>query len=349
MSGETVLVTGGTGVVGSSLIDELMGEEDLACLVHNTPLAQECENVKSYRGSLTDDKLGLGDRDYDELAKTVKAIIHCAAVVEFKTDHSVIHGLNVRGTERILQFAADADAPIIYTSSAFIDRAEMLEGEEEGVAGGLREYLQSKMQAEDLVRGSGLPYAIIRPPLLFSDSRTGRITREQALHKVLKGISTGTLPFLPWPPRAHADYMPQDIFAKALAGLLRAGKPNGEEYWATAGPEAIEVDDLIDTCVDTMAEHGVEVARVPTFDVEMVKRLIVPAFLSEFDERSQERFRGLIALAMVFGTDDPFPCNWSEIPGAPPHPTRDQLRDVLSLTVERTWSPAAEAEELAGV
>ncbi|HEX2126180.1 MAG TPA: SDR family oxidoreductase [Thermoleophilaceae bacterium] len=349
MSGETVLVTGGTGVVGSALIDELMGEEDLACLVHNTPLSEECENVVSYRGSLADEKLGLGDRTYGELAEKVKAVIHCAAVVEFNADHKVIHGLNVRGTERILEFAADAGAPIIYTSSAFIDRADMLEGEEEGIAGGLHEYLKSKMQAEELVRGSGVPYAIIRPPLLFSDSRTGRITREQAFHKVLKGISTGTLPFLPWSPRAHADYMPQDIFAKALAGLLRAGTPNGEEYWATAGPEAIEVGELIETCVETMAEHGVEVDPVPTFDVEMVKRLIVPAFMNEFDERSQQRFQGLIALAMVFGTDDPFPCNWSEIPGAPPHPTRQQLREVLALTVERTWSPAAEAEELAKV
>ena len=124
---------------------------------------------------------------------------------------------------------------------------------------------------------------------------------------------------------------------------------NGEEYWATAGPEAITVDELIDTCVDTMAEQGVEVPRVPTFDVEMVKRLIVPAFLTEFDERSQEKFQALIALAMVFGTDDPFPCNWSEIPGAPPHPTKQQLTDVLALTVERTWSPAAQAEELAKV
>jgi hypothetical protein len=144
------------------------------------------------------------------------------------------------------------------------------------------------------------------------------------------------------------DYIPQDQFAKAIASLLRHGEPDGSEYWATAGPNAITTEDLVHTCVDTMARHGVEVDPVPMFDIEMVKRLIVPAFLNEFDERSQRKFGGLIALAMVFGTDEPFPCNWEEIPGQPHHPTLDELRDALALTVERSFTPEAEqARELA--
>ncbi len=349
MSGDLVLVTGGTGVVGSSLIEELRNEgERVACLVHSTPLEDETGTVECVRGNLTDPRFGLDDRTWRELAQRVRAVVHCAAVVEFNADHSVIHGLNVRGTEHILEFAAQAEAPIFYTSSAFIARAEMLEGEEWSIAGGLREYLHSKLMAEEVVRRSGVPYAIIRPPLLFSDTRTGRITREQAFHKVLRGISTGTLPFLPWAPQARVDYIPQDLLAKAITSLMRYGKPDGSEYWATAGPNAITTEDLVHTCVNTMARFDIEVDPVPMFDVEMVKRLIVPAFLGDFDERDQRRFHGLISLAMVFGTHDPFPCNWDEIPGQPHHPTLDELRDVLALTVERTFVPeATEAAELA--
>lgn len=343
MSGDLVLVTGGTGVVGTSLIEELQSDgEQVACLVHSTPLEDDSNTIECLQGNLTKPDLGLDHGAWEELARRVRAVVHCAAVVEFNADRKIVHGLNVRGTDHILDFAAQADAPIIYCSSAFIARAEMLEGEEAGIAGGLAEYLHSKKLAEELVRNSGVPYSIIRPPLLFSDTRTGRITREQAFHKVLRGISTGTLPFLPWAPEAHVDYIPQDQFAKAIASLLRYGKADGGEYWATAGPNAITTGDLVQTCVDTMARHGVEVDPVPMFDVEMVKRLIVPAFLGDFDEKDQRKFHGLISLAMVFGTHEPFPCNWNEIPGNPHHPTLDELRDALALTVERTFSPAAE-------
>lgn len=341
-----VLVTGGTGVVGSSLVQELLASgEKLACLVHSTPLGEGCEEVETYQGSLTEKNLGLDDREWSELARRVRAIVHCAAVVEFNAERAVIHGLNVIGTERILDFAAKAEAPIIYTSSAFIARADLIAGEESGVAGGLNEYLQSKLSAEETVRSSGLRYVIARPPLLGADSRTGLITREQAMHKVLRGISTGTLPFLPWGDDALADFVPQDIMAQKLASLLHNDPLDGGEFWITAGAEALPISGLVDACVNTMREHGHEVTRLPTFDIEMVERLIVPAFMGEFPDRDQRRFAGLVALSKIFGTADPFPSDFDKIPGGPPALTRQDLYDQLCRTVAvnyaRDYTPAA--------
>lgn len=349
MNGELVLVTGGSGVVGSALVQQLLDEgEEIACIVHTTPMP-EGTPVQCLHGDLTQTDLGLGRPRRRDLARRVRAIVHCAAVVEFNADHRVIHGLNVRGTERILEFAAEAEAPLFYTSSAFIANAEMLEDEESGVGGGLREYLRSKKVAEDIVRRSGLRYSINRPPLLMSDSRTGRITREQALHKVLAGIALGTLPFLPWGLDTRADFIPQDLMARALSGLLHADAADGGEYWITAGEAAISVRTVVETCVGTMAELGVEVTPPPAFELEMVKRLIVPAFRDTFSERDQQRLDALVALSTVFGTDKPFPSSFGEMPGSPPAPTPADLRDVLALTVERTWAPAAGGGRLAEV
>lgn len=341
-----VLVTGGTGVVGSSLVQELLAAgEKVACLVHSTPLGEGCEEVESYQGSLTEKDLGLDHWDWSELAQRTRAIIHCAAVVEFNAERDVIHGLNVIGTERILEFAAQAEAPIIYTSSAFIARAELIAGEESGVAGGLNEYLQSKLAAEETVRQSGLRYVIARPPLLGADSRTGLITHEQAMHKVLRGISTGTLPFMPWGDDALVDFVPQDIMAKKLTSLLHNDPLDGGEFWITVGAEALPIRRLVDSCVNTMRDHGHEVTRLPTFDIEMVERLIVPAFMGEFSDRDQRRFSGLVALSKIFGTAEPFPSDFDKIPGGPPPLKEDYLYEQLCHTVEvnyaRAQAPAA--------
>jgi nucleoside-diphosphate-sugar epimerase len=345
MSGDLVLVTGGTGVVGTSLIEELRGEERVACLVHSTPLEDETGTVEHVKGDLTEPDLGLDHGAWLELAKRVKAVVHCAAVVDLSAGKRLIHGLNVRGTEHILEFAAQADAPIYYTSSAFIARAEMLDDLEGAVAKNLREYFRTKNLAEDLVRMSGVPYTIIRPPLLFSDTRTGRITREQAIHRTLRGVVDGSLPFVPWAAKTRIDFIPQDHMGKAIASLVRHDGADGSEYWATAGQEAITAEELVEECVGAMKEEGVEIDPVPMFDVEMVKRLIVPAFLSEFKKKDQRRVYGLISLAAVFGNPEPLPCNWDEIPGQPHHTTRQELRDVVALTVKRTLSPTAEKAE----
>jgi thioester reductase-like protein len=347
VSDGSVLVTGGAGVVGSALLRELGGELDVVCLVHRTPLPEGCEGADVVTGDVTRPRLGLGRAAYAELAARVSAIVHCAAVVEFNADRHVLHGLNVEGTEQVLALASDAGASLCYTSSAFLARARLLEGEEEGTVGGLREYLRSKQIAEELVRGGGVPYTIVRPPLLFSDSRTGLITREQGLHKVLRGVCAGAVPFLPWAPEARVDFLPQDVVAQVLASLVRAGDADGREYWVTAGAQALTARTIVETCVAGMAAHGVEVPLPPFFDIEMVKRLIVPAFLDAFSEGDRRRLDSLIALATVFGTEEPFPESFGELPDGPPAPTELELLSALELTVERAWAPAG--RRLAGV
>lgn len=345
MSGDLVLVTGGTGVVGTSLIEKLHGEERVACLVHSTPLEDKTGTVERVKGDLTKPDLGLDHREWGELAERVKAVVHCAAVVDLNAGRRLINDLNVRGTEHLLEFARQADAPLFYTSSAFIARAEMLDDVEGAVAKSLREYFRTKKIAEELVRTSEVPYAIVRPPLLFSDTRTGKITREQAIHKTLRGVVDGELAFVPWAAQTRIDFIPQDHMGTAIASLVRHGSADGSEYWATAGAEAITAEQLVETVVEALRQDGVEIDPVPMFDVEMVKRLIVPAFLTEFKKADQRRVHGLISLATVFGNPEPLPCNWDEIPGRPHHTTNEELRDVVALTVNRTLSPAAQETE----
>jgi thioester reductase-like protein len=345
-----VLVTGGTGVVGSALVQELRDDFEVACLLHTRALGTGCEDVVSFRGDLTRPRLGLDGAEYARLAGDLAAIVHCAAVIDFNVDAETIHTLNVQGTSRVLDLAADAGVPLYYTSSAFITRTDLLDPAQGGAIAGMHEYLRSKLAAEEAVRTRGVPYAIARPPLLFSDTRTGLITREQAFHKIIRGVVTGKLPFLPWSPATRIDFMPQDVVARALAALVRAGAADGAEHWVTAGDAALTAQAMLDTCVAVMAGHGEELVPPRFLDLDVIQRLIVPAFRDVLPELDRQRFDQLVSLAVVFGTEHPFPSSVADIPGGPPPPTEGELRDVLALTIEKRWARVrASARRLAEV
>ena len=80
----TVLLTGGSGVVGRALLRRL-GDFDVVCLVHRTPVSGP--NVTAVPGDIAQPMFGLAEQAYAELAARVDAIIHCAAITGFnRTD-----------------------------------------------------------------------------------------------------------------------------------------------------------------------------------------------------------------------------------------------------------------------
>lgn len=343
-----VLVTGGTGVVGCALLDEL-ADGPLAALIHSTPLAERQGTVEAVRGNLTAPSLGLPRERYADLAGRCRAVVHCAANTDFAAAPGTISRLNVGGVNRILEFAVDAGGiPVYYVSTAFVARAGLLpKGRENGFgcSAGRDEYLASKQEAEQIVRDSGLPVAIVRPSVLIGDSRSGEILRFQGLHTFLGALCKGALPFIPFSEETLVDFVPQDVVAQAIAALVRSEQAAGE-YWITAGEGSLTAASIVSTALEIMLEHGREIVRPRFLETEMVERLILPAFIDVFPEREQRLFENFLALATLFSTPTPFESDIAAIPAAPDAPTQDFLRGVLDRTVRRHWTPQRKLTEV---
>ncbi len=242
--GRVILLTGASGVIGQALLKQMEGYNwSVTCLSRRTLPATR--GVATIVGDITRPRLGLTPLEFTDLAARVDVVLHAAAVTDLSQPDDVIEGTNLTGTEAILELCAAAAAPLYHVSTAFI---HPVTGYDDGATRQPDAYERSKRAAERLVRGSGLPHAIVRPSIVVGDARTGVTSRFQGLHMIAGATLTGALPVLPARPKALVDFVPRDTVARALVALIDEGELGGE-YWLTAGAGAPTLDRLAALCV----------------------------------------------------------------------------------------------------
>jgi thioester reductase-like protein len=323
-----VLVTGASGVVGAAVIDQLRDHE-VVSLTHRRPVPGA---VVQLHGDLGAPDLGLDRRRYEWLASHVGAIVHCAAVTDFGADARATHELNVRGTEQVLALAERSGAVLHHVSTAFVSRRELTrERGQDTTSARPDHYLDSKRAAEQAVRDSGLPATIIRPSVVIGHSLTGRIARFQGLHAIAGAVLRGTLPMVPLDRQARVDFVPQDLVARTIAALVRTRTTSGE-FWVTAGAAAVTAARMVELAVETGRRLGLPVDAPRLVDPEMVDRLIRPVFIDPLPEPDRARFDGLLAMAALFGTDQPFATSLDAVPGLRA-PTTAELEGAFAASL----------------
>jgi len=336
--GRLVLVTGGSGFLGEALLREL-NDHPVAALVHERGVGA---TGRIFEGDVTRPHLGLARREYDELADRTGTILHCAANTNFAAPAGSIRRVNLEGTKRVLELATAADARVCYVSTAFVARIGQLpSGRDQatGCSAGRDEYLNSKQDAEQVVKSSGLGWLIVRPSAVIGDSATGEIARGQGVHAFLRALCSGLVPFVPSIGETLIDLIPQDVAAQAIVALLRS-EPNddgerGSEHWITAGAEAPTAEEMVVACLEVLRRSGREIDMPRFMDVEVVERLIFPAFLDCFSPQDQRLFENFLALATLVVTPMRFPSSLAAIPGGPPPVTKDIVLGVIAKTVSR--------------
>ncbi|MFF9282534.1 SDR family oxidoreductase [Streptomyces griseosporeus] len=328
----TLLLTGGSGVLGRALIDELSPGHRIVCLRHRTPL--DDPRVEEVRADLLRPGLGLAAADRDRLAARVDLVVHSAAATNWKAEPEAIHRANLDGTLAVLGLAERAGAPVYHISTAFV--ANPLAPEEQERFPGAAAYLASKTAAEQVVREAAVPGVILRPSVVMGDSATGRIAGAQGLTRALGAIVKGQVPVLPGAPDARIDMVPQDVVARAVGDVLRAGVTDGE-FWLTAGPEALLQREVVDTCLEFAARYGPRPHPPRLLPLESVHRLLLPLIEGpSFPESLRRRFRTYAELLLVFQRSLPFD---SSLGGAHcgPAVTREGLREALLRNLA-AWS-----------
>src|SRR5438045_8164139 len=99
-----ISVTGGSGLVGSELIAQLLARGNKVRAIYNgTPLSIDHENLISVKCNILDTSA------LEEAMQGVTQLYHCAAVVSFnKKNKDNIFRINIEGTANVVNAALDA-------------------------------------------------------------------------------------------------------------------------------------------------------------------------------------------------------------------------------------------------
>jgi len=246
-----VLLTGGTGFLGAYLLAELLRQTGarVLCLVRaddeaaglaklrrelaahglgEAVAAAGAERLAAVPGDLARPFLGLSPEAFERLGRSVEAIYHNGAMVDFLAPYRALRAANVLGTREVLRLAALGTAkPLHYVSTLGVLDAQAAAaparesdplGDCAGLAGG---YAQSKWVAETLVaaaRQRGLPAVVYRPGTIAGDSASGRGSPKDYAASFLKGcVELGAVPRL----EAPVNLAPVDFVSRAIVWLSR--------------------------------------------------------------------------------------------------------------------------------
>jgi nucleoside-diphosphate-sugar epimerase len=161
----TVLVTGGTGLVGTRLLHRLV-----AAGIDCRALVREGKNVPpgvtAVRGDILD------PASLIESMKGAQAIVHLAAVLR-TPDAEQIWRVNLDGTRNLIAAAKEhaAEARLIMASTGLVysENSTRPSLESDPVAPE-RDYPASKVAAEKLLQESGLNWSILRFGFVYGDA-----------------------------------------------------------------------------------------------------------------------------------------------------------------------------------
>lgn len=148
-----VAVTGGTGFVGSNLVNRLTEDHEVTAVSRNPDESAVLidDSVESIEGDVTDpDSLDFTGFD---------AVVHLVALTPlFKQPRSRHLEVHLQGTRNVLGAMEDADVDRLVHMSAL--------GVDQDIDTG---YMEAKRKAEGEVYDSGLDWTVFRPSIMYGD------------------------------------------------------------------------------------------------------------------------------------------------------------------------------------
>lgn len=238
-----VLITGGTGFIGSRLAlrclaeghpVRVLGQENTAAEAENRRLVEE-EGAEVVMGSVTDGRL-LG-----EVVRGVGTVFHLAAAQhEMDVPDAHFWAVNVRGTEELVASAADAGVRRFVHGSTIgvYGRAEGTL-DESSVCRPDNIYGRTKLAGEERVLAARerLPVVVVRIPEVYGPG-------DRRLLKLFRSIDRGAFLIIGSGQNLHHPIFVDDLVDGLLAAARSPEAPG--EIFLLAGPEAVTTREMVD-------------------------------------------------------------------------------------------------------
>ncbi len=293
-----ILVTGGTGFVGSNLIRRLRKADIAVRAVVRDP--EKAQALKDIGVDVVEGDVS-GKASLEKAAEGCERVVHLVGIIQ-ETPGATFRGVHVEGTRNVLEAARKAGARHFFYQSALGTRP-----------GAKSEYHKTKWEAEELVRASGIPFTILRPSLIYGpgDRFTIRLKEMIRLSPVLPIIGSGK-------SKVQPIYI-EDVVSCIVKAVTSDSFYN--EMYEVGGPEQLTFEEVT---VAIAAAMGVKrpAVHMPLFLVKSAARMLEsvlprpPLTTDQLIMLQEDNVCGMGDIRDAFGIE--------------PAPFRDGLRNFIS-------------------
>lgn len=271
MSADRILITGADGYLGSRLARHLLDTTDARLILWGrVPHESPSDRIEYRAGDLA------SAEPFAEVdPKSLRAIVHTAAVIRFNVERDLAERVNLGGTRKVLELASRCSdlESFVLTSSLYacgLRSGTIEERRLDDRAGFSNHYEWSKWASEELLQTeyAALPWKIARVATVIADDASGTVSQQNSFHNTLKLLYFGLLSILPGKPEVRPYFVTGDFAAGALAAVLERGDRGSIHHVARTRSETATLGRLVDIAFEAFLED-------PGF---RARRLLKPLF-----------------------------------------------------------------------
>lgn len=232
-----ILITGGTGLLGKALIETRDSEYEIIATYLGNYNMENTNRIKY-------NKLDVRDKEeYHHLFKEFKpeTVIHTASIGSpdyAEKNKNETWAINVGGTQNILNNCEQFGAKFIYISSNGIYDGNKAPYCEDDKAEPINYYGQTKLEGERVTQKAKIPYAIVRPILMYGWNHP--FERPNIITITLSKVQKGEKIF------AYDDVFSNPLFAQNCAkAIWEIVKEQKYETFNIGGRDRLSVYQLL--------------------------------------------------------------------------------------------------------
>ena len=219
-----ILLTGATGFLGRNLFKRMLKANlSVRCLVRTH---KKGEALKSYGAGV---ELVTGDITDKESLKNamedIKIVVHLVGII-VETGKAAFDLIHVHGTKNMVEAAVEAGAQRFIHMSALGARPDARS-----------RYHMTKWAAEEIVRNSGMKYAIFRPSVIFGKE-------DNFTNMFAKAVKIS--PFVMVPGNGRNMMQPVSVNDVAEVFTMAVKDDNFKGSYELGGTEKLTFDEIID-------------------------------------------------------------------------------------------------------